>query len=59
VIAKGDGSTESSSNFISILREISRACYLEDVLFGKRDSKERFEIGSFIELALRMDGEEL
>jgi glutathione S-transferase len=41
------------------LREISRSVYLEDVLFGKKDSRERFEIGSFIELALRMEAEEL
>jgi len=49
----------STSNPITILREISRAAYLEDVMFGKRDSKERYEIESLIELACRMDSEEL
>ena len=44
MIARGDGSSESSSNFISILREISKGVYLEEVLFGKKETKERFEI---------------
>lgn len=49
----------STSNPITILQEISRAAYLEDIMFGKRDSKERYEIESLIELACRMDSEEL
>jgi hypothetical protein len=31
--------------------EISKACYLDEILFSKADSKERTEILSFIELA--------
>jgi hypothetical protein len=39
--------------------ELSRKAYLEDVLFGKQNSKERAEITSFIERACAMSGEEL
>ena len=49
----------TTSSPITILQEISKAAYLEDVMFGKKDSKERYEIESFIELACRMDTEEL
>lgn len=49
----------TTSNPISILQEISKGAYLEDVMFGKKDSKERYEIESFIELACRLDTEEL
>lgn len=31
--------------------EIAKAAYLEEVLFGKKNSKDRAEIISFIELA--------
>ena len=44
---------------ISIMMEISRAAYLEEILFGKKDSKDRLEIVSFIELAQRTEVEEL
>ncbi len=47
------------SNTMTIMIEISRAAYLEDVLFGSAKSKERQEILSFIELAQRMPSEEL
>jgi len=33
------------------MQEISRAAYLEEIMFGKKGSKERSEIESFIELA--------
>jgi len=39
--------------------ELSRKAYLDDVLFGKKDSKERYEITSFIELAQRLAADEL
>ena len=39
--------------------EISKACYLENVLFGKANSVERSEIGNFIETVGRMEGKEL
>jgi glutathione S-transferase len=29
--------------------DIAKACYLEDVLFGKKDSATRLEISTFIE----------
>lgn len=41
------------------MMEIARAAYLDEVLFAKRDSKERFEIQSFIELSLRMNADDL
>jgi hypothetical protein len=47
------------SNPISIMMEISRVAYLEEILFGKKDSKDRLEIVSFIELAQRIEAEEL
>lgn len=49
----------SCANTITIMLEISRAAYLEDVLFGSSKGKERAEILSFIELAQGMSGEEL
>lgn len=39
--------------------EIAKAAYLEEVLFGKKNSKDRAEIISFIELAQRMSAKEL
>lgn len=47
------------SNTISIMLEIARAAYLEDILFGSSKGKERAEILSFIELAQGMTGEQL
>ena len=41
------------------MMEVARAAYLDEVLFAKRTSKERFEILSFIELALRMNADDL
>ena len=49
----------SCANTITIMLEISRAAYLEEVLFGSSKGKERAEILSFIELAQGMSGEEL
>jgi len=39
--------------------EVAKAVYLDEVLFGSADSKDRFEITSFIELASRMPTENL
>jgi aminoacyl tRNA synthase complex-interacting multifunctional protein 1 len=39
--------------------EIAKAVYLDEVLFGKKDSKERSEVESFIELAMRLSIEEM
>jgi len=39
--------------------EIAKAVYLDDILFGKKDSKERSEVESFIELAHRLTVDEL
>ena len=41
------------------MMELAKAAYLDEVLFSTVKSKERFEILSFIELALRLDGEAL
>ena len=46
----------SCANTITIMLEIARAVYLEDVLFGSSKGKERAEILSFIELAQGMTG---
>jgi len=39
--------------------DIAKACYLEDVIFGKKDSSTRLEISTFIEQAQRLSAEEL
>lgn len=39
--------------------DIAKACYLEDVLFGKKDSATRLEISTFIEQSERLSAEEL
>ena len=41
------------------MMEMARVAYLQDVLFGKKDSKDRLEIVSFIEQAQRLEVEEL
>ena len=45
-----DGQITECTGLISIMLELSRATYLEDVLFAKLNSKERTEISSFIEM---------
>jgi len=44
---------------MTIMIEIAKGAYLEEVLFASPKSKERQEILSFIELAQRMPTEEL
>lgn len=41
----------SCANPMTIMLEIARAAYLEEILFGSSKGKERAEILSFIELA--------
>ena len=40
------------------MQDLAQSVYLRDVLFGKKDSQERFEITSFIEMTDRMGVEE-
>ena len=48
------------TNAFTIMLEIARACYLEDVLLGKAsDATTRAEISSFIEQATRVSPREL
>ena len=47
------------TNPFTIMLEIARACYLEEILFGKVDSVERIEIANFIEMASRLSAKEL
>ena len=54
-----DGESVSCCNAVSVMRELAKAVYLEDVLLGKSNSKERFEIESMIELSDRLSIEEL
>ena len=62
-VKKEDGTEEEANvqtiNPLSIMQEISRAVYLEDVLFGKFDSPQRFEIISLSEVSSRLEAEEL
>lgn len=39
--------------------EIAQACYLEDVLFGKKEASSRTEISSFVEQSQRLEPAEL
>jgi glutathione S-transferase len=59
LVREKDGEATSTTNPISIMLEIARSVYLDDVLFGKKDSKERSEVESFIELAHRLSVDEL
>jgi hypothetical protein len=61
---KEDGTVAEDENVhtvnpFGIMQEIARSVYLEEVLLGKLDSPQRFEILSFIELAIRKSPEEL
>ena len=47
------------TNPFTIMLEIARACYLEDVLFSKDESVARTEIGKFVEIVGRLDAGEL
>jgi hypothetical protein len=38
--------------------QLARRVYLDEILFGKSESKERFEVLSFIELAFRFEDPE-
>jgi len=49
----------SVANPFTIMLEIARGCYLEDVLFGKAGSLERSQVSSFIEIAGRLPAKEL
>lgn len=54
-----DEAPSQCCNPITIMLMVARSAYLEEVLFGKTDSLERYEVTSFIELAQRMTAEEL
>ena len=41
------------------MMEVSKAAYLDEILFGKNNSKERSEITSFIEQTNRMEVDDL
>ena len=47
------------TNPFTIMLEIARAAYLEDILFAKADSVTRNEIGQYIETVGRLGGREL
>ena len=47
------------TNPFSIMLEIARACYLEDILFAKAEAVERNEIGQYIEMVGRLEAREL
>lgn len=54
-----EGEIYKTSNSSSIMHELAKSVYLEEVLFSKKDSKERSEIESMIEVTSRMSVEEL
>jgi len=47
------------TNPFTVMLEIARACYLEDILFGKANAVERNEIGQYIEMVGRLSAREL
>jgi hypothetical protein len=49
----------TSSNPLSIMTEIARSCYLEDLIMGKKDSLERDQISQYIEMAQSLTAEEI
>lgn len=61
--ANEDGTTKaeehSTGNAFSIMLELAKACYLEDVLFSAAESAERTQISQFIEMAGRLSDVEL
>ena len=59
MVSEQDGETRRNTNHMSIMQEVAKTVYLGDVLLGKKDSKERAEIESFIELANRVTVSEL
>ena len=54
-----NGKAVACCNPISIMMELAKAAYLDEVLFSTTKGKERFEILSFIELSLRLDSDAL
>ena len=63
-VKKEDGTEDADANVqtinpVSIMQEISRAVYLEEVLFGKFESPQRHEILSLGEVSIRLEAEEL
>jgi hypothetical protein len=50
---------QQTSSPYTIMLDIAKACYLEEILFGKVDSAQRLEISSFIEQAERLPAQEL
>jgi hypothetical protein len=49
----------STGSPYTIMQEIASACYLEDVIFGKKDSIQRLEISTLLEQAQRLSAAEL
>jgi glutathione S-transferase len=41
------------------MTEIARACYLEDLIMGKKDSADRDQISQYIEMAQNLNAEEI
>ena len=56
---KAETTQQRTSNPFTIMLEIAQACYLEEVLFGKKDSAQRLEISELIEQTQRISGAEL
>jgi len=59
LVKEESGEPASCENPISIMLEIAKCAYLDEILFAPSTSKERQEIFSFIELAQRMPAEDL
>ena len=47
------------TNPFTIMLEVSKACYVEEVLFGQASSSQRLEISEFVESVGRLDAKEL
>jgi len=43
----------------AIAREISKACYLEEIMMCKADTQERDEVSMFVEMAVSLSAEDL
>jgi len=58
-MTKQDGETKTCTNYVSIMHELAKGVYLQDVLLAKKDTKERAEIEGFVEMTSRVTPKQL
>ena len=53
-MSQQDGETKQCTNHVTIMHELAKSVYLQDVLLHKKDTKERAEIEGFVEMTSRV-----